>query len=120
MIRYKDILNKEIQLSNFDDSQSALSYLSLKMLGTNSKIFVLIDEYDNFANELITSNEELYYDIISSQGYIRTFYKNLKSILFYMGMLTIKESFLGNITLKVPNVAMREIYWEYFRRKYQI
>jgi len=283
LIRYKDLLNDENVESYFNDAISAISYLSLILARSKNKILVLIDEYDNFANDLITSNEKLYYDVISSQGYIRTFYKNLKSLtstivdrifmtgvspillddltsgfnitknltldrhynemlgfteeelrllideseindfnkeilisdmkqyyngylfnedseirvfnpnmvlyfldnliknnkypknmldlniktdykklenlafnfkdeetiesiltneeidvnlverfnleymydnkenfislLFYMGMLTIKESFLGNITLKVPNVAMKEIYWEYFRRK---
>lgn len=283
LIRYKELLNDEKAESNFNDAISAISYLSLKLVGTNNKILVLIDEYDNFANDLITSNEKLYYDVISSQGYIRTFYKNLKSLtstiidrifmtgvspillddltsgfnitknltldrrynemlgfteeelrslideiqinnfnkemlisdmkqyyngyifcedsynsvfnpnmvlyfldnliknkrypknmldlniktdykklehlafnfkdeetiesiltneevdvnlverfnleymyenkenfislLFYMGMLTIKESFLGSITFKIPNIAMKEIYWEYFRRK---
>lgn len=282
-IRYKDLLNSEKMENKFNDAISAISNLSLKLAGSNNKILVLIDEYDNFANDLITSNEKLYYDVISSQGYIRTFYKNLKSLtstiidrifmtgvspillddltsgfnitknltldthynemlgfteeelkllideseinvknketlitdmkqyyngylfceendvrvfnpnmvlyfldnliknkkypknmldlniktdykkleslafnfkdeetieriltdeeieanlverfnleymyenkenfislLFYMGMLTIKESFLGNITLKIPNIAMKEIYWEYFRRK---
>ena len=282
-IRYKDLLNNEKMENKFNDAISAISNLSLKLSGSNNKILVLIDEYDNFANDLITSNEKLYYDVISSQGYIRTFYKNLKSLtstiidrifmtgvspillddltsgfnitknltldthynemlgfteeelkllideseikvknketliadmkqyyngylfceendvrvfnpnmvlyfldnliknkkypknmldlniktdykkleslafnfkdeetieriltdeeieanlverfnleymyenkenfislLFYMGMLTIKESFLGNITLKIPNIAMKEIYWEYFRRK---
>lgn len=283
LIRYKDLLNNEKTESNFNDAISAISYLSLKLVGSNNKILILIDEYDNFANDLITSDEKLYYDVISSQGYIRTFYKNLKSLtstiidrifmtgvspillddltsgfnitknltldihynemlgftyeelkflideskidfshkeilisdmkqyyngylfceesntrvfnpnmvlyfldnliknkkypknmldlniktdykkleslafnfkdeetieniltdeeievnlverfnleymyenkenfislLFYMGMLTIKESFLGNITLKIPNIAMKEVYWEYFRRK---
>lgn len=282
-IRYKDLLNNKKMENKFNDAISAISNLSLKLAGSNNKILVLIDEYDNFANDLITSNEKLYYDVISSQGYIRTFYKNLKSLtstiidrifmtgvspillddltsgfnitknltldthynemlgftegelkvlideseinvanketlitdmkqyyngylfceendvrvfnpnmvlyfldnliknkkypknmldlniktdykklenlafnfkdeetieriltdeeieanlverfnlecmyenkenfislLFYMGMLTIKESFLGNITLKIPNIAMKEIYWEYFRRK---
>nr|WP_077360107.1 AAA family ATPase [Clostridium saccharoperbutylacetonicum] len=283
LIRYKELLSNEKTENNFNDAISAISHLSLKLAGSDNKILVLIDEYDNFANDLITSNERLYYDVISSQGYIRTFYKNLKSLtstiidrifmtgvspillddltsgfnitknltldrrynemlgftdeelrslideiqinnfnkemlifymkqyyngylfceesdirvfnpnmvlyfldnlirnkkypknmldlniktdykkleslafnfkdeetiesiltneevevnlverfnleymyenkenfislLFYMGMLTIKEAFLGSLTLRIPNIAMKEIYWEYFRRK---
>lgn len=37
--------------------------------------------------------------------------ENFVSLLFYMGMLTIKEEFLGNITLKVPNIAVKGIYY---------
>lgn len=286
----EDFINKYKGDLDFSDKQeynknsfSAINYISRKVNEVNKKMFVLIDEYDNFANDLITSDEKLYYDVVSSQGHIRTFYKNLKSLtstiidkifmtgvspillddltsgfnitknltldthynemlgfteeelkvlvdeseinfgnketlisdmkqyyngylfceenkvrvfnpnmvlyfldnliknkkypknmldlniktdykklenlafnfkdeetieniltneeveinlverfnleymyenkenfislLFYMGMLTIKESFLGNITLKVPNIAMKEIYWEYFRKK---
>lgn len=80
LIRYKELLSNEKTENNFNDAISAISHLSLKLAGSDNKILVLIDEYDNFANDLITSNEKLYYDVISSQGYIRTFYKNLKSL----------------------------------------
>lgn len=283
MNEYKDDLNFFDKQQYNKNSFLAINYISRKVSEVNKKILVLIDEYDNFANDLITSDEKLYYNVVSSQGHIRTFYKNLKSLtstiidrifmtgvspillddltsgfnitknltldthynemlgfteeelkllideseikvknketliadmkqyyngylfceendvrvfnpnmvlyfldnliknkkypknmldlniktdykkleslafnfkdeetieriltdeeieanlverfnleymyenkenfislLFYMGMLTIKESFLGNITLKIPNIAMKEIYWEYFRRK---
>ncbi len=43
------------------------------------QLFVLIDEYDNFANGLIASgNNKLYYDLLRSEGYVRAFYKALK------------------------------------------
>ena len=283
MNKYKDDLNFSDKQEYNKNSFSAINYISRKVNEVNKKMFVLIDEYDNFANDLITSDEKLYYDVISSQGHIRTFYKNLKSLtstiidkifmtgvspillddltsgfnitknltldthynemlgfteeelkvlideseinfadkeslisdmkqyyngylfceendvrvfnpnmvlyfldnliknkkypknmldlniktdykkleslafnfkdeetiesilaneevevnlverfnleymyenkenfislLFYMGMLTIKEAFLGSLTLRIPNIAMKEIYWEYFRRK---
>ena len=72
--------------------------------------------------ESIITNEEIDVNLVErfNLEYMYENKENFISLLFYMGMLTIKESFLGNITLKVPNVAMKEIYWEYFRRKYQI
>lgn len=76
--RYKTILNLEKHKEEFSSSVSALDYLALRMLESDKKMLVLIDEYDNFANDLITSDENLYYDVISSQGHIRTFYKDLK------------------------------------------
>ena len=43
------------------------------------KIYLIIDEYDNFANELIASDDkELYYDLISGEGYVKAFYKAIK------------------------------------------
>ena len=43
-----------------------------------STIYVLIDEYDHFANELISFNFSLFSDIVSKNGYVRKFYEVLK------------------------------------------
>ena len=44
----------------------------------NDKIYVIIDEYDNFANELLSSNLESYKEVISRGGFVRKFYEVLK------------------------------------------
>lgn len=42
-------------------------------------LFVIIDEYDNFANQLIVSHEDrLYHQLMSSRGFLKTFFKTLK------------------------------------------
>jgi len=53
---------------------------SLCTLIKEKQIYLLIDEYDNFANDLIGANEDnLYYDILSKTGFVRTFYEAVKS-----------------------------------------
>jgi len=53
---------------------------ALCTLKTDKQIYLLIDEYDNFANDLIGANEDnLYYDILSKTGFVRTFYEAIKS-----------------------------------------
>ena len=43
------------------------------------KMYLLIDEYDNFANDLIGANEdETYYQVLSRTGFVRTFYEAVK------------------------------------------
>jgi Predicted AAA-ATPase/PD-(D/E)XK nuclease superfamily len=42
------------------------------------KIYVLIDEYDHFANELISFNYAYFSSIISKNGFVRKFYEVLK------------------------------------------
>ncbi|MEI6287381.1 MAG: AAA family ATPase [Bacillota bacterium] len=45
----------------------------------DKKIYLIIDEYDNFANELIASDDkEMYYELISGEGYVKSFYKAIK------------------------------------------
>jgi len=42
-------------------------------------MYVIIDEYDNFANQLITANEDrLYHDLTASGSFLKTFFKTLK------------------------------------------
>ncbi|BDR81133.1 hypothetical protein N072000002_13130 [Clostridium tetani] len=104
----------------------------------NKQVFVIIDEYDNFANELITGGKQNTYEsILHGEGFVKVFYKalkdatmdrfnihtmysvkeNFKSPLFYLGMLTIKGQGLSVTVLKVPNYVIKTIYWEqYFQR----
>ena len=42
------------------------------------KIYLLIDEYDHFANELISFNYAYFSDIVTENGYVRKFYEVLK------------------------------------------
>ena len=37
--------------------------------------------------------------------------------MFYMGMLTIDEPTMANVKLRVPNLVIKEIYWEYIYKK---
>lgn len=44
----------------------------------NKPIYVIIDEYDHFANELLSFKPELFKDLISKTGFVRKFYEALK------------------------------------------
>jgi hypothetical protein len=37
------------------------------------------------------------------------------SLLFYMGLLTIKEPYFSQVRLGIPNYSIQTIYWEYIR-----
>jgi len=65
----------------------AINYLIEINRKANQKLYILIDEYDNFANDLIKpintqGFQDLSYEtIIKSEGYVRTFYKTLKKLV---------------------------------------
>lgn len=44
----------------------------------NKPIYVIIDKYDHFANELLSFKPELFKDLISKTGFVRKFYEALK------------------------------------------
>jgi len=45
---------------------------------SNHKLYILIDEYDHFANELIAFQLENFKDFVSKDGFVRKFYEAIK------------------------------------------
>jgi hypothetical protein len=79
---YKNILNKELydEINNSKDPTEIITSLTTLMRQSQQKMYLLIDEYDNFANDLIGANADtLYYEILSKTGFVRTFYEAVKS-----------------------------------------
>ncbi len=60
-----------------DNLHHLLSYVAKNQLPS---VYVIIDEYDNFANQLITSNRDsLYYELTAADGFLKSFFKTLKA-----------------------------------------
>ncbi len=79
---YKTRLHKDIytQVQNEKDPEQIISSVITVLKQSKQQAYLLIDEYDNFANDLIGANEDnLYYEILSKTGFVRTFYKAIKS-----------------------------------------
>jgi hypothetical protein len=86
--KYRDITGFDELPARYRQAEAAISFLISKFQNTKQKIYVLIDEYDNFANDLIkpiysnNTEEELdYIKVIKSDSYVRTFYKTLKKLV---------------------------------------
>ena len=41
-------------------------------------LYVIIDEYDNFANEILSKNRKLFKEITNANGFLKAFYKAIK------------------------------------------
>jgi ribosome-associated translation inhibitor RaiA len=54
------------------------SFIANVQFEIDRPIYVIIDEYDHFANELLSFKPELFKDIISKTGFVRKFYEALK------------------------------------------
>lgn len=62
------------------DPSTIIDTLTSAVKESKKRIYLLIDEYDNFANDLISSNDDqTYYEIISKTGFVRTFYESIKT-----------------------------------------
>ncbi|OGO84356.1 MAG: hypothetical protein A2Y22_05250 [Clostridiales bacterium GWD2_32_59] len=78
IIRYKHILGEESLPENEKRATYALNYLSKIVELKNKKIILLIDEYDNFANNIMRGKKDIYDELVHEGGYVRTFYKEIK------------------------------------------
>ncbi|MCH3965024.1 MAG: ATP-binding protein [Clostridium sp.] len=60
-------------------AEAAVEYISHLAGKVEMPVFLLIDEYDNFANELITGGKQnTYNSILHGEGFVKVFYKAVK------------------------------------------
>jgi hypothetical protein len=73
----KDYFEKKIE--NSRSATDILSTLLLLCKEAQQKLYVLIDEYDNFANTILsTVGEDAYWDLTHGPGFFRSFFNVLK------------------------------------------
>ena len=76
---YEHLLPSKIQIHS-DNAMSNFSKLLSVIRKTGHKLYLFIDEYDNFANEMIANNqEEEYFSMTGLGGFMKTLFKQLKS-----------------------------------------
>ncbi len=72
------------------------SFLSrVQSVDPNLKIYLLIDEYDHFTNELFSFNPDHFKEIVSRNGWVRKFYEVIKQ---FMGEGIIDRFFATGVT----------------------
>ena len=54
--------------------------------GTPYRLYLLIDEYDNFANEVLVNSEEAYRDLVHSDGPFKYLFKWIKGLMAGAGL----------------------------------
>lgn len=81
-VRYRTILSYEIVIHPTDALRSFQSVLAA-IQTMPYKLYLLIDEYDNFANEVLMSSihdgRKRYEEIVKGEGFLKTVFKAVKS-----------------------------------------
>jgi len=79
IIRYQDLLGENKLSLEELSAEMIVEHINMLCKINNKHVFVLIDEYDNFANELITGGKHnTYKGILHGEGFVKVFYKALK------------------------------------------
>ncbi|TDT67883.1 PD-(D/E)XK nuclease superfamily protein [Hypnocyclicus thermotrophus] len=78
----KEFLIKNKFKMKIDEEKTATEIMSTFLTEVRAlidgKIYILIDEYDHFANELLGFNYNFYQNSVSSNGFVRKFYEVIK------------------------------------------
>jgi len=80
-IEYADLLAGGFDLKQPQSATTMLNAVLQKVRDTKSPpVLILIDEYDNFTNQLLTTHQDqLYKDVTTGDSFLRTFYKAIKA-----------------------------------------
>ena len=79
--KYDDILSKSEldEIKGYENPPDMLKiFFSFIKNKIKHKLYILIDEYDQFTNEVLAFNPEYFDEIVSKGGYVRKFYEQLK------------------------------------------
>ncbi|NUV00555.1 hypothetical protein XO12_10855, partial [Marinitoga sp. 1154] len=74
--RYKQDITIKEEYSEPADIMN--TFLSEAVDSLDKPIYLLIDEYDHFANELLSFNLDLFKDSVTKHGFVRKFYEEIK------------------------------------------
>ena len=78
-LRYPIPGSDEIVSGHFDDPSQLMEAFFLKVRKVvGNRLFLIIDEYDQFANEILASDSRLFLKITSNDGFLKNFYSVLK------------------------------------------
>ena len=87
---YDEYIDK---LDDIDTPDGLLKYFF--QIVQNDKIYLLIDEYDQFANAILAYSMKDFLDIVGKGGFVRSFYEVIKTAT-YTGVL--KKIFITGVT----------------------
>lgn len=80
-IRYRELLPYEIEFKP-NNALSSLASILTAVQSTPYEVYLLIDEYDNFANEILMTqrmgSRQRYEDLIEGEGMLKTLFKAIK------------------------------------------
>ena len=80
--KYKDLFNISLikeEIAKLNNPARILETVLGHVKRTENKLYLIIDEYDNFTNNIIASNEEeKYKSIVKAGGFLRAFYAEIK------------------------------------------
>lgn len=97
-------------LNSIEDAMAKLSYIELKAKEKEYPLYLIIDEYDNFTNVILSEHgQKMFHDLTHASGFYREYFKRFKGMfdrIFLMGVspITLDDLSSGyNIDWNISN-----------------
>jgi len=88
-VRYEDILKREVEIDR-DDALFSFGSALTAMRQTGYRMYLLIDEYDNFANTVLmggqSQSRQRYEALVKGEGVLKTVFNVVKSATSGLGL----------------------------------
>jgi len=93
--RYTDFVFDYSGVNKIDTATLFTEFaIAYKNYSLSQNLYVMIDEYDKFANEILSQNLELFLDITGKNGFLKTFYSAIKN----QAKSTIAKTFITGVS----------------------
>ena len=77
-------------IENIENAKAKLSYIELKAQEKGYSLYLIIDEYDNFTNVILSEHgQKMFHDLTHASGFYREYFKQFKGMfsrIFMMGV----------------------------------
>lgn len=77
-------------IENIESAKSKLSYIEVKAKEKGYPLYLIIDEYDNFTNVILSEHgQKMFHDLTHASGFYREYFKQFKGMfnrIFMMGV----------------------------------
>ena len=92
---FNDYYKTNIEIKGVNTNQIIINFLrEFRSLGLDCKLYIIIDEYDNFTNAILEGNAERFKNIVGNEGFIKAFYAVIKE---YIGLGVVGRFFATGI-----------------------
>ncbi len=79
LMRYQDDEAQQVLFSDYSSPADLLdAFMQAIVMHYGKSLYVIIDEYDQFANELLSADKDTFRDITKPKGFLKNFYSKLK------------------------------------------
>ncbi|MDW8296395.1 MAG: AAA family ATPase, partial [Raineya sp.] len=72
-------LQKQSQILSYDSAEEIIKHFFHNYPSNAEPIYILIDEYDHFTNEILSRSLDEFKKTVSLNGYVRKFYETIKN-----------------------------------------